>query len=618
MPRISHPHNAVGWNSFKQSYDTILWLSLVSYLIAFTLGTRNAFPQATLEIVLIRATATLSLILLHLVLAIGPLCRLNPRFLPLLYNRRHLGVSLCLIALSHALLVLMTYHSGGDLNPLISLFVSDLGWRLDTIPFQLFGVIALTILLLMAGTSHDFWLKRLSPVVWKRIHMGIYVVYAAVIIHVVTGILRSENHPLYVGLLLIGGVTLATLHWAAARGEGRRQKGEKTAEPSESWIKAFPVETIPPNRARILKIGDEEVAIYHTPKGIVAISNVCRHQNGPLGEGEVINGCITCPWHGFQYQVETGASQSPSHQGVATYDVVGRRGWIWVKSQPNPLGMATQMVSVEETQSASLGEMSFFVGWRDNLASVIRKPLIYGIGIPMLLAISGVTLSALQSSYEPAIFEDGNLTSLAGRLERHPIPHLALVRPSNPAAPHAYSHIPLVNPLKWGVAEGIFEAHEGQYVHLEAALIYKAGWTMAELDPTSITPLEPLVELPPLPELVSGTTLQFKGEIVDSKCFLGAMNPGQFKAHRACAIRCVSGGIPSMAVHRHADGTWDAYYLLDESAKPLGDELLPWIGIQTEISGLTANYGDLSFLLVNPLSFQSVRSQVANEDQNFF
>ncbi len=31
------------------------------------------------------------------------------------------------------------------------------------------------------------------------------------------------------------------------------------------------------------------------------ISNVCQHQNGPLGEGEIIDGCITCPWHGFQY-----------------------------------------------------------------------------------------------------------------------------------------------------------------------------------------------------------------------------------------------------------------------------------------------------------------------------
>jgi hypothetical protein len=54
-------------------------------------------PNATAETTLIRALGTCALLLLHLILCIGPLCRLNPRFLPLLYNRRHLGVTMFIL-----------------------------------------------------------------------------------------------------------------------------------------------------------------------------------------------------------------------------------------------------------------------------------------------------------------------------------------------------------------------------------------------------------------------------------------------------------------------------------------------------------------------------------------
>ena len=50
---------------------------------------------------------------------------------------------------------------------------------------------------------------------------------------------------------------------------------------------------------------------------IFALSNVCRHQGGPLGEGRILAGCLTCPWHGYQYHVEDGCSPPPFHGGRA-------------------------------------------------------------------------------------------------------------------------------------------------------------------------------------------------------------------------------------------------------------------------------------------------------------
>jgi hypothetical protein len=96
-------------------------------------------------------------------LCLGPLARLNPVFLPLLYNRRHAGVTLFLLALLHAVMVITPYHAGGDMNPFLSIFASSpLTNSVGGVPFQVFGFFALVILALMAATSHDFWLANWS------------------------------------------------------------------------------------------------------------------------------------------------------------------------------------------------------------------------------------------------------------------------------------------------------------------------------------------------------------------------------------------------------------------------------------------------------------------------
>ena len=67
------------------------------------------------------ALGTAALLLLHVILCIGPLCRLDRRFLPLLYNRRHLGVTMFLLALAHGTFSIFQFHALGNLNPLVSL-----------------------------------------------------------------------------------------------------------------------------------------------------------------------------------------------------------------------------------------------------------------------------------------------------------------------------------------------------------------------------------------------------------------------------------------------------------------------------------------------------------------
>src|SRR5262249_2106115 len=149
-------------------------------------------PELTIETLLIRALGTAAFTMLTVILSIGPLARLNPMFLPLLYNRRHLGVMMFTLALAHGVLSIVQFHALGTLNPLVSVLVSnDRYSTAGQLPFQPFGLLALLILFVMAATSHDFWLHNLTPPLWKTIHMCVYVAYTLVVLHVIFGVLQG-------------------------------------------------------------------------------------------------------------------------------------------------------------------------------------------------------------------------------------------------------------------------------------------------------------------------------------------------------------------------------------------------------------------------------------------
>lgn len=344
---MSIEYQAVQWNRQKLIYDAVLIGGVAAYLVTFGLVTEILFPYVTEEIMLMRAFGTAAFVLLHLIICIGPLCRLDARFLPLLYNRRHAGVTLFLLALVHAALVILTYHAGGDTNPFVSIFVtSKLGGSVAAAPFQPFGFFALVILFLMAATSHDFWLANLTAPVWKSLHMLVYFAYGLLVLHVALGVLQSEQNPVYVAAVLLGFATVLGLHLMAGRREMTKDR-ELTYPTNESFVDACAVADIPENRARIVCLSGERVAIFKYGGKISAVSNVCQHQNGPLGEGKVVDGCVTCPWHGYQYLPETGASPPPFVEKIPTFNVRVKNGRVFVNPQPNPAGTKALPAAVE-------------------------------------------------------------------------------------------------------------------------------------------------------------------------------------------------------------------------------------------------------------------------------
>ncbi len=347
---MSVGYHAVGWNRQKKIYDAILLAGVALYLAVFVIAGLIWHPNITAETLLIRALGTCALVLLHIVLIIGPLCRLDDRFLPLLYNRRHMGVTMFVLALAHGALSLFQYHALGNVNPLLSVLTSNTQYTsLANFPFEVLGLIALLILFLMAATSHDFWLVNLTAPVWKALHMMVYLAYALIIMHVALGFLQAETSFVLTVLMAAGMIAVLGLHLLAAQKERRLDQDERAAT-KEEFVEVCGVDDIPEYCAQVVTLAGERVAIFKYEDKISAVSNVCQHQNGPLGEGMIINGCITCPWHGYQYLPENGSSPPPFTEKIPTFNVKVENGRVFVRSRPNPPGTFVEPARINSNQ----------------------------------------------------------------------------------------------------------------------------------------------------------------------------------------------------------------------------------------------------------------------------
>ena len=352
---MSVGYTGIGWNRQKRIYDLSLIGILLGGLAAYVVTSLIVRPQITAETLIIRGTAVSAFVLLHVILCIGPLARIDRRFLPLLFNRRHLGVTMFLLALVHAGLSIFQFHALSEANPLVSVLTAykrdyAIGAlpapNLPHFPFEPFGLFALVVLFLMAATSHDFWLRNLGPSLWKALHLLVLAAYGALVLHVAYGALQAERSPLYIGLLGAGLATVAGLHLVAARREAAADRERASAE-RDGFVRACKATDLRPDRGKVVRLGAERVALFLHDGRVWATSNVCRHQGGPLGEGRIIDGCVTCPWHGWQYKPNDGCSPPPFEEKVETYEVRVVDGEVWIDPRGGAPGAPREGASVE-------------------------------------------------------------------------------------------------------------------------------------------------------------------------------------------------------------------------------------------------------------------------------
>ena len=348
---MSARYAPVGWNATKIAYDLVLVAAIVLYLGVF-LWVAPRFQTVTLPLdayaTRMNAFGTCAFFMLTLILCIGPAARLDTRFLPLLYNRRHAGVMTAALATTHAWAALDWYFAYSPESRFVLLLNGNTSFgQFQGFPFELFGVFALVVLLLLAATSHDFWLSFLTPPVWKGLHMLLYAAYLSVVLHVSLGALQAAQSPLLAVVMTVCVVLAGGLHVAAARREWARDRVFAPAHPDAPWVVAGPVAAIPEGQGIVVHLRDADpVAIFRDGGRLSAVTNLCAHQNGPLGEGRVIDGCITCPWHGFQYRVADGCAPPPYTEKLPTYRLRVEDGKVLLDPRPNPPGTRVEPVAV--------------------------------------------------------------------------------------------------------------------------------------------------------------------------------------------------------------------------------------------------------------------------------
>jgi len=88
-----------------------------------------------------------------------------------------------------------------------------------------------------------------------------------------------------------------------------------------SFVKVARVEDVPPGTVTHVRAGEEEIALANVDGEVYALQGHCLHLQGPLGEGRLEDSVLTCPWHGWQYDVKTGLNEFDHAIRLRTYEV---------------------------------------------------------------------------------------------------------------------------------------------------------------------------------------------------------------------------------------------------------------------------------------------------------
>jgi len=217
----------------------------------------------------------------------------------------------------------------------------------------------------------------------------------------------------------------------------------------------------------------------------------------------------------------------------------------------------------------------FYVGYQPEMpaghARFVRRVVLAALVAIVILATAVV---ALQSPYANSRFDYGRPSTIEGVVRNRPVPHLGPTL--------------LVGQGKQGavVAEGASR--------VTGPLIERDGMRMLEVHEAHRTSSQ---SVPVSPRTVRGA-VTLRGEIVDSKCWLGVMNPGEKKVHRACASLCIRGGIPPMLVTREGA----KLLLVDASGRAMNERVLPFVAELVEITGTIVREGELDVLWVDDIT----------------
>jgi hypothetical protein len=246
----------------------------------------------------------------------------------------------------------------------------------------------------------------------------------------------------------------------------------------------------------------------------------------------------------------------------------------------------------------------FYIGWQARAPQGIGTHVRKAVVVLLFLALAAAVVLALaQRTISVAVFEWGTLKMFSGTLKSQPYPHLLVQRPGRGGGQSAYY---LVAPFKFGLNAKRVRALDGKEVTLKGTLIYRGNQTMIEARPESIQQVSAEPKQAAESNVVNLGRRTLVGEIVDSKCYLGVMNPGRLIPHRACAVRCISGGIPPVLLVRQDTGPPLYVLLVSSEGGPVNKQVLDMVAEPVEITGEVLRQDELWILRADPSTYKRI------------
>lgn len=252
-----------------------------------------------------------------------------------------------------------------------------------------------------------------------------------------------------------------------------------------------------------------------------------------------------------------------------------------------------------------------YVGYRNappRLVWFLRRVAAFLIAAMLGLAWSA---SRLQDDPGGGVWHE-DITTLVGYVSSTPYPLLRVAcdQPGRPV-----ETILLVAEGKRGAGEHVAGLH-GRVVRARGRILERDRWRMlelAELEALGGGDSPPAAGAPRLPPADAtapdGKRITLRGEIIDPKCYSGAMKPGEGKAHKECATLCISGGIPPMLMVDTSTGGRDYFLLTDSSGGALAgdvlrEQVLPYVADAIEVTGELEIRDDQARLRIDPTSIR--------------
>jgi hypothetical protein len=243
----------------------------------------------------------------------------------------------------------------------------------------------------------------------------------------------------------------------------------------------------------------------------------------------------------------------------------------------------------------------FYIGYvpkaPDKISKIVRTSIFGMLSIGIIVA---ALLVYHQKKFSTANFEYGVNTTLEGYIFAEPFNHLLVSLGKDIHGKELYQTILLVGEGKAGADSiiNVISARagkiEGLKVSLTGYLLYGNGKALMQVNAVSNMKIqfsEERISVPP--QMVSLRDTVVTGEIVDPKCYFGVMKPGEGKAHRSCAIRCIAGGIPPAF-----NGYSDYFLLMNEQNEVLHSEVINIVGDRLSLTGKVTEWNDWKILQV--------------------